>query len=143
MPPDGLGQAAAAPQPWQPPEEPAAWSEVRQALLRKGPPEGLRQRNWIFLRALDRSDLRAGEYLADLAPANETALPEAIEFNAVVLLQRPAQSLEWQVRERRMRVLCPQPLMQALDPSGAWVAYTPPPDPDNTKRMIWMCSRGK
>ena len=143
LPPPGYGQTAVPPQPWQPPEEPASWTEVRRALLRQGPDQGLRQRQWIFVRALDRADLRAGEYLANLAASDDPANPEAVDFNAVVLIQRPGQSQEWQVRERRMRVLCPAPRMEAMESTGTWVPYTPKADAETAARLAWMCSRVK
>ena len=114
---------------------------MRRGLLRQGPEQGLRQRPWIFVRALDRADLRAGEYLANLAASEDPTTPGAVNFNAVVLIQRPDQSQNWQVRERRMRVLCPEPRMQTMESTGTWVPYTPTPDAQSAARLAWMCSR--
>ncbi|MEB3263857.1 MAG: hypothetical protein VKJ66_05750 [Synechococcus sp.] len=130
--------AAAA--PWSPPAEPAAWAAVRASLLRKGPPEGLARRSWIFVRALERPDLRAGEYLADLVPSAEAAGP-VVAFQAVVLLQRPASEPAWQVRERRMRARCADQRLEVQDPAGAWIAYAGTPDPEAPARLAWICSR--
>ncbi|MFQ6537824.1 MULTISPECIES: hypothetical protein [Aphanothece] len=132
--------AAAAVTPWSPPPEPAAWAVVRSDLLRTGPPDGLAPREWIFVRGLDRPDLRAGEYLADLVPSLDGAAP-VVAFQAVVLLQRPAAGPAWQVRERRMRARCAERRLELLDPAGAWVAYAGTPDPESPARLAWICRR--
>lgn len=68
---------------------------MRRALLHEGPHQGLSQRQWIFRRALNHADLGTGDYLANLAPSDGPATPEAVdtpegvEFNSVVLIQRP------------------------------------------------------
>ncbi|EDY37592.1 conserved hypothetical protein [Cyanobium sp. PCC 7001] len=132
--------AAEVPPPWTPPPEPAAWVQVRTALLEQGPPEGLARREWVFVRALDRADLRAGEYLADPVPAADGPEP-LVAFRAVVLLQRPATGPAWQVRERRMRARCDDRRLEVQDPDGAWVAYAGTPDPQAPARLAWICRR--
>ena len=140
LPLQGLAQERSREQtPWQPGAEPQAWAVVRQSLVEKGPPQGLVQRDWIFMRALDRPDLRAGEYLADRQLDADTPGP-VVGFTAVVLLQRPQQGEAWQVRERRMRALCDQQRLQVLEASGEWVAYAGKPDPQAGARLAWICS---
>jgi hypothetical protein len=114
--------------------------QVRTALLEQGPPEGLARRDWMFVRALDRPDLRAGEYLADLVSTTEAG-DSVVAFQAVVLLQRPATSSTWQVRERRMRARCTDRRLEVQDPVGAWVAYAGTPDPEASARLAWICRR--
>ncbi len=127
--------------PWTPPAEPPAWAEVRRTLQAQPPPLGLARRRWIFIRALDRPDLRAGEYLADLTAASDPAL-RAVTFNGVALIQRPQQGSGWQIRERRMRALCAEGRFEVLDASGVWVAYDGQQDPAAEARLGWICSRG-
>jgi len=132
----GRGQA-----PWTPPAEPPAWADVRRTLQAQAPPLGLARRRWIFIRALDRPDLRAGEYLADLTVASDPAI-RAVSFHGVALIQRPQPGSGWQVRERRMRALCSQGRLEVLDAAGTWVAYDGQQDPGAGARLGWICSRG-
>lgn len=73
---------------WHPQPEPPPWVLVRKALLRAGPPDGLSQRPWVFLRAFDQPDFRVAEYFADLSTGADPALL-SVEFTGVMLLQVP------------------------------------------------------
>lgn len=135
-----MPSGAQAEPPWQPPPEPARWAEVRRTLLRLGPPQGLAPRRWRFLRALDRDDLRAGEYMAGLRSAGGATEPMA-EFTGAVLLQRPAGGdSSWQVRERRMRLFCHQGRMEVMGPDGEWTVYAGASDPEAPARRSWICA---
>lgn len=131
-------RAGGAAGPWSPPQEPAAWSAVRTSLLKKGPPGGLIRREWIFLRALERDDLRAGEYLADLRPAGD-GTGALVIFHAVVVMQRAGQA--WMVRERRMRARCAERSLEVQDSAGAWVTYAGTQDAEAPRRVAWICER--
>jgi len=130
---------SAAADPWHPQPEPPAWTEVRHSLEQLGPPGGLSVGPWIFLRALDRPDLRVGEYLADLK-AGQGFRARDLQFRAAVLLQRLGQETAWQVRERRMRALCGEGRLQVLAPSGVWSDYRSVDDPEAPARLAWVCS---
>lgn len=128
---------------WQPAAEPPRWAEVRRTLLRIGPPQGLAPRSWLFLRALDRDELRAGEYIADLR-ATEGASGPVATFTGAVLLQRPAGGdSPWRVRERSMRLLCRLGRMEVRSPAGAWTAYTGATDPETPARRAWICDEAR
>ena len=128
---------------WSPAPEPAAWLEVRQALIKQGPPQGLSQRDWTFIRAYDGTVLRVGEYLADPVPT-EAASEQTVEFEAALIMLKPQLGPNWTVRERRMRALCgTEQRLQLLNPAGDWVTYTGDPDPDSPNRLAWICRGAK
>jgi hypothetical protein len=114
----------AAGEPWHPQPE---------------PPGGLSAGPWIFVRASDRADLRAAEYLADVT-AGQGLRARDVQFRAAVLLQRPGQETGWQVRERRMRALCGEGRLQVLVPSGVWRDAQSSDDPEAPARLAWICS---
>lgn len=129
----------AADQPWHPQPEPPSWAEVRRSLEKQGSPGGLSAGPWIFLRAMDRADLRVGEYLADLT-AGQGFRARDTQFRAALLLQRPGQESGWQVRESRMRALCGENRLQVLSPAGVWRDYRVSDDPEAPARLAWICS---
>jgi hypothetical protein len=129
----------AAGQPWHPQPEPSSWAEVRRSLEKLGPPGGLSAGPWIFVRASDRADLRAAEYLVDVT-AGQGLRARDVQFRAAVLLQRPGEETGWQVRERRMRALCGEGRLQMLAPSGVWRDTQSSDDPEAPARLAWICS---
>jgi hypothetical protein len=131
--------AGRAEEPWHPQPEPPTWAEVRRSLEKQGPPGGLSAGPWIFLRASDRADLRAAEYLADVT-VGQGFRARDVQFHAALLLQPPGQETGWQVRERRMRALCSEGRLQMLAPSGVWRDTQNSEDPEAPARLAWICS---
>jgi hypothetical protein len=138
LPAQSQAQGFSALSPWNPQPEPPAWGEVRRSLEQKGPPQGLTRRPWIFLRSLDRPDLRVGEYLAELTAAQGSSV-KAVVFTAAVVVQRPGEAPGWIVNEGKMRVLSSEQSLQMLDPNGAWVGVPGKLDPEAPARLAWMC----
>ncbi len=124
---------------WSPKPEPEAWAEIRRTLLKKGPPQGLTAGNWTFFRALDRPDLRVGEYLADRSRGKGLRADDVM-FRAAVLLLRSDGDGEWQVREQRMRALCREGRLQILTPSGIWRDDPGSGDAEASQRLAWICT---
>jgi hypothetical protein len=137
--PQAFTSAGRAAEPWHPQPEPSSWAEVRLSLEKLGQPGGLGAGPWIFVRASDRADLRAAEYLADVT-AGQGLRARDVQFRAAVLLQRPGQETGWQVRERRMRALCGEGRLQMLAPSGVWRDTQNSEDPEAPARLAWICS---
>jgi hypothetical protein len=125
---------------WHPAAEPADWARIRRQLIRLGPPRGLSERQWVFLRSLDQPDLQAGEYIAVITPGME-GKERTAEFTGVVLLRRGGAQGEWQVRERAMRVLCGPLQLEVRDADGNWQAYDGREDPETRQRRRWICSQ--
>ena len=115
---------------WAPAAEPTAWRLIRQNLEASG---RLQPSGWIYIDAMTKPKVEAGEYLRDLQRYDNT-----VRFQAALLLRRDGEEA-WRVRLITMRALCDQGVLERRDDSDAWAPY--PGRAGTAGRVRWICSQ--